>query len=895
MSRTIRALSALALFVSWGAPPARAEQPLQTVAEKSDYKATSKAADVIAFCEAVAKRGPNAKLDYFGTSHEGRKLPLLTIADPPVSTPEEAKQSGKLVVLAFANIHAGEVDGKEALLAFARDLTDKKSHPLLKDLVILLVPNLNADGNEKIDPKNRPRENGPSDGAGIRENAQGLDLNRDFVKLESPEIRALVKLVNTWDPAFIIDCHTTNGSKHRYTLTYDGPRYPSTDTDIAKWATGTLFPAVTKKVKAATGFDIVPYGNFSADRTKWETYPATPRYGVQYFALRGKVCVLSESYSYASFKDRIAATKAFVTACLEVAAEKRKELAKLVEPTKVPRVALRTKTDAFPDKWNILGFEEEVKDGKRVATDTPKTYSLDYVGRVAPTEFTELPYAYLVPADRDRAIETLQRHGIKVEELREDIELNAEAFGLTRYDPREYGTGATSTRAHARSDRRVEEEVAARAGGHLRREDCATARRAGGVPARPARRGRAYHLECVQQRCSRTRFPVLRLPKPYPMALGCVRPLPESTVANRNQPITEAQLIGRGGGFTFGFAGSPLTTGAWVDAEHFLQVKDGKLLKVDARTGKGDPFTDPEKIKKSLVALKDVSEATADRLAKGTTFRTNPARTAFLFDIGSDLALAYFDGTPAVRLTKSGGAKEYVSFSPDGTRVAFVRGANLFAVDVEKQEEKQLTTDGGKDIFNAKGDWVYEEEIFNRNGKAYWWSPDGKQIAFLRFDDAPVKKFNLVDLMPVAGRLESYAYPKPGDPNPLVKIGVVSADGGKPTFLDMGDYKPEDTVIARVGWRQEKHGLRLRAEPHADMARLRRVGGGRREAAQALPRDHEGLGGRPGRAALALGRLVPLPQRAHRLEAPLPLRGRREAARASHEGRLGSSRCAPRR
>ena len=92
--------------------------------------------------------------------------------------------------------------------------------------MILLVPILNADGNEKIDPKNRPGENGPADGVGTRANAQGLDLNRDFVKLESPEVRALVKLFNAWDPALVVDCHTTNGSKHRYTLTYDGPRYP---------------------------------------------------------------------------------------------------------------------------------------------------------------------------------------------------------------------------------------------------------------------------------------------------------------------------------------------------------------------------------------------------------------------------------------------------------------------------------------------------------------------------------------------------------------------------------------------------------------------------------------------------------------------------------------------
>jgi dipeptidyl-peptidase 4 len=648
-------------------------------------------------------------------------------------------------VLAFANIHAGEVDGKEALLAFARDLTDKKGHPLLKDLVILLVPNLNADGNEKIDPKHRLGDNGPIDGAGTRTNAQGLDLNRDFIKLESPEIRALVKLVNTWNPALIIDCHTTNGSHHRHKLTYDGPRYPSTDTDIAKWTLNTLFPVVTKKVKAATGFDIAPYGNFSRDRTKWETYPALPRYSIQYFALCGKVGILSESYSYASFKDRIDATRAFVTACFEVAADKRKELVKLTEPPKPTRIPLRTQTTAFPEKSTILGFEEVEKDGKRVLTDKHKAYSLDLVLRVAEKELTELPFAYLVPPDRTAVVETLQRHGLKVEELREDIDLDTEAFLISKVD----------TQPYAESKKFL---LVTEAGGEWKRKTRHVP--AGTVvvkTAQPLGLLAAFLLEprsedglttwgfFTKEMAPGSDFAVQRLPKAYPMALGAVRPLPENVTTNK--PITEDVLLGRGGAFTFGFAGTPLSTGAWVDADHFLQVKEGKLLKVEARTGKGEPFADQEKIKKSLAALKDVDKAAADKLAKATSFRTNPARTAFLFDIGPDLGIAYFDGAPAVRLTKSGGAKEHVSFAPNGKRIAFVRGANLFAVDVENQTEKQLTADGGSDVFNAKGDWVYEEEIFNRSGQAYWWSPDGKQLTFLRFDDTPVKKFNLVDLM----------------------------------------------------------------------------------------------------------------------------------------------------
>ena len=515
----LRFLAPLALVAL---PSLAAAQPLQTIAERSDYKATSRAADVNAFCEAIAKRGPTAKLDTFGMSHEGRKLPLLVIADPPVATPEGAKESGKLVVLAFANIHAGEVDGKEALLAFARDLTDQKSHPLLKDLVILLVPNLNADGNEKIDPKNRLGDNGPIDGAGTRANAQGLDLNRDFVKLESPEVRALVKLVNTWDPALIIDCHTTNGSRHRYTLTYDGPRYPSTDTDAAKWATGTLFPAVTKKVKATTGFDIAPYGNFNADRTKWETYPASPRYGVQYFALRGKVCVLSESYSYATFKDRVAATKVLVTACLEVAAEKRKELAKLVEPAKPARVPLRTKTDAFPDKLKVLGFEEIEKDGKggrSVLIDKPKTYTLDYVGRVTPEETAELPFAYLVPAAEARMVQTLQRHGVAVEELREDIDLAVAGLLVTEIGGTESGFPKKYPQYMMRG----------KWGESVRRVPAGTAVVKTAQPLGPLA---AYLLEPRSEDGfvtwgvwtapphTGTEFPVLRLAKAYPMALG---------------------------------------------------------------------------------------------------------------------------------------------------------------------------------------------------------------------------------------------------------------------------------------------------------------------------------------------------------------------------------------
>lgn len=786
--RHIAALFILALLTSL----ANAQQ-LQTVAEKSDYKATSTYADVIAFCEAIAKRGPTAKLDYFGTSYEGRKLPLLVIANPPVASPEEAKKTGKMVVLAFANIHAGEVDGKEALLALARDLTDRQDHPLLKNLVVLLAPIFNADGNERFGPKNRPGQNGPPE-TGIRSNAQGYDLNRDFVKLESPEVRALVKLFNTWDPAVIIDCHTTNGSKHRHTLTHDGPRYPLADRQLISAVQDRMLPDVGVRVKKATGFDTCPYGNFSQDRKTWETYQASPRYGVQYIGARGRLGILSESYSHAPFRDRVMASHAFVTAVFEHVAENQAEVKKCLQTANAlpKRVPVRTETVAQDGGVVVYGFEEEQKDGRRVVTDRPMEYKLRFLARVSPTETVEAPYAYLIPVEFTKAVETLQRHGIKVEELREDVELTVEAFRVEKVDSR------TNFQQH-----KLINEVTGQWKPVKRRIPAGTLLVKSEQPLGTLA---VYLLEPRSEDGLTTwnffdaglaagqDFPVLRLVKSAPLTLGTPAPLPEDRVTGK--PITEQVLAS---GILQGAPSANIT--AWLDGEHFLQIKDGKLWKVTARTGEAEPFTRPELIQKSLAALKEVTTDTARQLSTGTSFRFNPDRSAFLFNIGADLGLAYLDGRPAVRLTKGGGAREHLTFSPDGKRIAFVRGGNLYAIDTERPEEKQLTFDGGDEVLNGKADWVYFEEIFNRNAQAFWWSPDSKQIAFLRFDDTPVRRFNIVGHHEVRGRLEVQPYPKAGDPNPLVRIGIVSATGGsKPQFLSWGEYPIDSIVVSRVGW-----------------------------------------------------------------------------------------------
>ena len=775
---------------------ARAQAPVpRTTAEATAYKETTRHADVIAFCEAVAKQSPLARYATYGASRENRPLPLLVLSDPPVATPEEAAKAGKPVVLVYANIHAGEVDGKEAVLALARDLTAARD-PVLKQVVLVIAPDVNPDGNEKIDPKHRTEQNGPPAGVGTRANAQGLDLNRDFVKLESPEVRGIVGLFNRWDPLLVVDCHTTNGSYHRYTLTYDGPRYPAADPRLIETSQGNILPDLAARVKAATGFDTFVYGNFSPDKTQWETYPATPRFGTQYVALRGRVGLLSESYSYAPFADRVKASYHFVKAAIDYAAAHAADLRTLCDDARKPRrrVVLRTKTGPADQEAVVKGYEGKAKTGPE------KDYPVRVVTRVEPTLEVDLPAAYLIPAAADAAADVLRRHGVKVEELREDVELDAEAYTVG-----EVHRAAQPFQKHSLLTLEVSAKTAPRtvpAGTFVVRTDQPAGLLAAYLLEPQAEDGLAAWNVFDAFVKQGKEYPVLRVAKPVPLTTGTPRPLPEDRATGK--PITAEFLLAGGN-----FAGNPTDGFDWLpDGEHFIHSKDGKPWKVHARTGRAEPFVNEELLRKSKAAVPGPEAASppgrrgggrrgGGRAAIG---QMDPKRTGTLYTAGEDLAFAYFDGRPAVRLTKTKGPREFVDFSPDGAYVTFVRGGNLYAVDLATQTETPLTTDGGGEILNGRGDWVYDEEIFLRNGRAYWWCPDAPLVAVMRFDDKPVPKFTVAGAFPNRGSVEAVSYPKVGDPNPLVKISVVSVPHGKPQALDFGDYQADRIVVSRVGW-----------------------------------------------------------------------------------------------
>src|ERR1700737_173378 len=169
------------IFLLAAREEAMAELP-KTVPETSSYRSTSRYDDVMAFVAAIQREDADVRVETFATTKEGRALPLVIAGPPGVVDPRTARATGLPIVFIMANIHAGEVEGKEAAQMLLRDLASS-SRKLRNEMTILIAPIYNADGNEKISTEHRTTQNGPPDGVGVRENGQGLDLNRDYMKL----------------------------------------------------------------------------------------------------------------------------------------------------------------------------------------------------------------------------------------------------------------------------------------------------------------------------------------------------------------------------------------------------------------------------------------------------------------------------------------------------------------------------------------------------------------------------------------------------------------------------------------------------------------------------------------------------------------------------------------
>ncbi len=411
----------------------------QTRAERTQFRETSTYDDVMSFLHELQKAGAPITLKWMGESTEGKPMPLVIASRPLATSPAQAKASGKPIIYIQANIHGGEVEGKEAALALLRNYC-REEKGLLDRAIFLVVPIYNIDGNEKFGPqaRNRPGQEGP-ELVGLRTNGQGFDLNRDCMKAESPEMRGLLKHVYPWDPDVIFDLHTTDGSRHGYQLTYSPPLHPNTDPEVRKFTQDELLPKIRREA-LKTGLRLFDYGNTARrqDKTVWETFGYEGRYVTNYGGLRNRVSILSEAMVNQPFDRRVKDTEQFVNACLVELVRQSKRVMEMSRKAdqrvldlagKAPELGIRFE---MADRGEEGVLMEKASAAKRTGPITEwEPVKMRVFDRFKPIRTSKLPSAYLVPGDADKVVDLLRLHGIKVEQLVGPWNGTASAFSVS--------------------------------------------------------------------------------------------------------------------------------------------------------------------------------------------------------------------------------------------------------------------------------------------------------------------------------------------------------------------------------------------------------------------------------------------------------------------------------
>jgi Zinc carboxypeptidase len=450
----IRAATASILAASVvAAVPAQQGDSLRTRPERTNFEETSRLEDLTAFLTALAAASPLVRVQTFGTSEEGRPMPLVTLSNPAVARPAD-RPAGRPVVFLLANIHGGEVEGKEAVQVLMRRLTSGDLRPLLDRMVIVIAPNYNVDGNEGIDVNNRTAQYGPVAGVGRRENAKGLDLNRDYMKLESAEARALVAAFTAWDPHIVVDLHTTNGSHHGYHLTQSIPLNLSLNPKILDYHRETMMPAIMKSLEQRHKVRSYYYGNFGrgaapADELRrWNAFDHRPRAGQNYVGFRNRLTILSEAYSYLSFKRRIDVTEQFVEEILKYVDANRGQIQALTRWLDTDWVSrahsavelpLGVEYEMRPLPKPVPILVGEVKQEINPRNNRPMTVAIedsykpelmqDYAV-FAPTRTVPMARVYVLPTEPafQPVVDKIRQHGIRVEELTASLDAEVTSF-----------------------------------------------------------------------------------------------------------------------------------------------------------------------------------------------------------------------------------------------------------------------------------------------------------------------------------------------------------------------------------------------------------------------------------------------------------------------------------
>mgnify|MGYP000625100923 CR=1 FL=1 len=425
--------------------------------EKSGMTESPDYHNTIKYFEKFEKNFPSVKIIDFGTTPQGRKQKAVIVSKDKAFTPALAKKSNKAIVLIQNGIHSGEIEGKDACMLLLREIlvTKEKSH-LLDNLILLIIPVLNIDGHERISQFNRPNQNGPKQ-MGWRTNALNLNLNRDYLKADTPEIQSFLKLFNDWLPDFMIDNHTTNGADYQYHVTYGIETHQNIDRGLVNWINNKYLPYLTTKVES-DGFIIGPYMEFKDGTIESGILdlPSPPRLSHGYCAVQNRGCLLVETHSLKPFDNRVFSTKSMMTHSLEFVNKNSRELIELnkqadknpvknylIDKKKFPLVLV---SNGKFDKFIFKGFEwydeysEITGSTVRKYTNKPIEIEIPIFNQAKSLKKIIVPKAYLIPQEFQNIIKVLDYHQIKYSQLQSSKKFKVERYRFSdvRFAPRPY-------------------------------------------------------------------------------------------------------------------------------------------------------------------------------------------------------------------------------------------------------------------------------------------------------------------------------------------------------------------------------------------------------------------------------------------------------------------------
>ncbi len=453
---------------------------LLTTGEKSDWNETAPYAEAVEISHRLERASRFVKVQDMGVTPEGRTMIALVVSKDRAFTPEAAARTNKVVIMIQSGIHAGEIEGKDTVLMLVRDMTvGKRFAGWLDHAIFVIVPVFNVDGHEYFSPYHRPSQNGPKS-TGLRANAQHLNLNRDYIKADTPEMRAWLRLFNAWMPDFHIDNHVTDGSDMQYDVTWDMARNQDLAEPAGAWVRERFVPELDKRM-AADGHLVAPYGALRNVNGKREFFMEvfSPRYSHLYSAVQNRPSLLVETHSLKAAKTRAWANYDIMRHSIDTilldpeglrraVREADREMASRAGNRSAAPVYLAGKVSdkSYPLIYHALKigpYQSEVT-GATVTRYLPEPDDLDTSihDAIDTTVEARMPLGYLIPAAWKESADLLGLHGVEMERTAKPIEQEFETY---RFSKITFGNGVQEGHIAVNFDAQlVKEKIAIPAG-----------------------------------------------------------------------------------------------------------------------------------------------------------------------------------------------------------------------------------------------------------------------------------------------------------------------------------------------------------------------------------------------------------------------------------------------